>query len=251
MLCIQIWRSGGGLLPVEEIAPPAACLCYQALSEWHLGEIASSKVNMAEAISLAKELNDLHALVLALFYRGLLGSFEGDSAEVERCSSDLLELSRLQNFGTWLPGGAILRAWAHSVSGETIEGISRLEDEIKDYRVAGQTLIVPYYLALTAQALYLANRTAEAVEATNEAEALAEKSEERWWCAELHRLKGVFLSAMGAEETEIEASFCQAIRIAKEQKSVSLQKRAETTCAEYRRQKAGGLGERGFRLHLC
>ena len=53
---------------------------------------------------------------------------------------------------------------------------------------------------------------------------------------------------MGAEETQIEASFCEAIRIAKEQKSVSLATRAEATYAEYRRQKASGLGGRGFRL---
>jgi hypothetical protein len=49
----------------------------------------------------------------------------------------------------------------------------------------------------------------------------------------------VFLAALGAEETRIEASLCTAIRIAKEQKSVSLQKRAEATYAEYRRQKIG------------
>jgi hypothetical protein len=77
------------------------------------------------------------------------------------------------------------------------------------------------------------------------------RTEERWWSAELHRLRGVFLAALGADETQIQASFCEAIRIAKEQKSVSLEKRAEKTYAEYRRQKASGSGGRGFRLPLC
>ena len=54
------------------------------------------------------------------------------------------------------------------------------------------------------------------------------------WYAELHRLRAVFLAAVGAEETQIEASMCEAIRIAKEQNSVSLEERAEGTCAEYR-----------------
>ena len=79
---------------------------------------------------------------------------------------------------------------------------------------------------------------------------MVERSEERMWCAELHRLRGVFLAAMGADETHIEASLSEAIRIAKEQKSVSLEKRAETTYAEYRRQKASVSGGRGFRLPL-
>jgi hypothetical protein len=87
-------------------------------------------------------------------------------------------------------------------------------------------------------------------EAISEAEAFVDKSEECWYCAELHRLRGVFLAALGAEETEIEASFSEAVRIAKEQKSVSLQKRAEGTYAEYRRQKASASGGRGFRLPL-
>jgi hypothetical protein len=55
---------------------------------------------------------------------------------------------------------------------------------------------------------------------------------------------------MGAEEAQIEASFSEAVRIAKEQKSVSLEKRTEATYAEYRKQKESGLGGRGFRLPL-
>jgi len=57
------------------------------------------------------------------------------------------------------------------------------------------------------------------------------------WCAELHRLRGVFLAAIGADEAQIEASFCAAIRTAKGQKSVSLAKRAEASYSEYRSQK--------------
>jgi hypothetical protein len=60
----------------------------------------------------------------------------------------------------------------------------------------------------------------------------------------------VFLGAVGADEAQIEASFCAAIRIAKEQKAVSLQKRVEASYAEYRRQKVGGSGGRRLRLPL-
>jgi hypothetical protein len=80
---------------------------------------------------------------------------------------------------------------------------------------------------------------------------VAKRREERRCCAELHRLRGVFLSAMGAYEVEIEASFCEALRIAKEQKAVSLAKRAEATYEKYRRQKVIASGGSGFRLPLC
>src|ERR1700737_2707001 len=110
--------------------------------------------------------------------------------------------------------------------------------------------MVPLFLALKAEALHLGDRTSEALEAIKEAEALAEKFEGRWWSAELQRLRGVFLTAMGADDAQIEASFCEAINTAKKQKSVSLEKRAEATCAEYRRQKASASAGPGFRLPL-
>ena len=83
-------------------------------------------------------------------------------------------------------------------------------------------LRMPYFLALKAEALYFADRVSEALDSITEAEGAVERSEERLWRAVLHRLRGVFLTATGAEKTQIEASFCEAVRIAKQQKSVSL-----------------------------
>ena len=57
----------------------------------------------------------------------------------------------------------------------------------------GSILLVPLFLALKAEALHLADRTSEALEA----EALAEKFEGRWWSAELHGLRGAFLDGHG------------------------------------------------------
>ena len=91
----------------------------------------------------------------------------------------------------------IFRGWARSASGSTAEGIAWIEDGIRDYRATGAMLRMPYFLALKAEALYFADRISEALEAITEAEAVVERSEERWWCAELHRLRGVFLAAIG------------------------------------------------------
>jgi len=222
--------------------PPVACLCYLAGSQWHLGEIASCQATIAEAISIAKEVNDMHALALALYWAARLAADERNAAEVESLASELIELSTRHNFVFWLATGEIYRGWARSVSGHTAEGIPWIEQGIRDFRATGAVLGLPVWLAQKAEALHLADRTSEALEAINEAEALAERFEQGFCVAELHRLHGVFLAAMGAEEAQIEASFGEGIRTAKEQKSISLTKRAEATYAEYRRQKAGGPG---------
>ncbi|MBV8969701.1 MAG: protein kinase, partial [Verrucomicrobia bacterium] len=251
MRAVDIWHSGGAQSYPEDLdTPVAGCLCYRALSEWHLGEIASCQANMDEAISLAKELKDMHALAVALHFAAYLAHDERNPTKVERLASELIELSTRHHYAQWLAVGSILHGWARSAFGDSTEGVSWIEGGIADYRATNSILATPYFLALKAEALNLANRTSEAIEAINEAEAVAERFEQRRHLSELHRLRGVFLAAMGADEAQIKASFCEAIRIAKEQKSIPLEKRAEATFAEYRRQKASGSGDRRFRLPL-
>jgi tetratricopeptide (TPR) repeat protein len=252
MHAVQIWRSGGVQSQPEDVdAPVVGCLCYKAFSEWHLGEIASCKAKLGEAILLAKELKDMHALALALNYAAILGHAERNPAEVDRLASELIELSTRHNFVHWLALGAIHRGWARSASGDTAEGLPCIEQGIRDFRATGSVPFLPYFLPLKASALHLAGRTSEALEAINEAEILAERFEHRSVLSGMHRLRGVFLAALGAEEMEIEASLCEAIRIAREQKSIPNEKRTEATYAEYHRQKErSGSGGGGFRLPL-
>ena len=192
---LQIWRSAGVKAHVEEVDPPAvACLCDEAMSEWHLGEIATSEKSIAQAIAVAKELNDMHGLAQALYFSGWLAHFERNPTKVERLASEVIELSTRYNFAFWMVAAAILRGWARSALGHTAEGISWIEKGIGDYRATGAIIGLPFDLALKAEALHLADRTAEALEAIKEAEVFVERSEERWWSAELHRFRGVFLA---------------------------------------------------------
>jgi predicted ATPase len=230
---MRIWRSGDVQFLREELdVLGITCLCYEALYQWHLGEIASSQATIAEAISMAKELNDMHGLAVALYFAARLYLNERHPSEVDRLTSELIEVSTRQNFPHWLALGTALRGWARSASGDIEEGLAWIEGGIEDWMRTGAVLQVPFYLGLKSEALYLANRTSEALAAISEAEALVERFEDRHWCSELHRLRGVFLAALGSDEVQTEASFCEAIRTAKEQKSISLGKRAQATYAE-------------------
>ena len=249
---LQIWRSGGVRSAFQEVdAQPVACLSFEALLQWEFGEIPSCHATLAEAIALAKELHDMHGLAVALSHAARLARCERNAAEVECAASDLIELSTRQSFAHWLAIGEVFRGWARSALGNTTEGLSWIEDGIEDYRATGSIGWTTYFLALKAEALHLADRTSDALQTIREAEAIVESTGRRYMCAELHRLRGVFLATIGADEVQIETSFCEAIKIAREQKSISLATRAEATYAEYRRQKASASGGRGFRLPLC
>jgi serine/threonine protein kinase/predicted ATPase len=248
---LQFWRSGDVKSQVQEVDPPVvACLTDRAQSEWHFGEIGTSKATMAEALTVAKDLDDMHGIAEALYFAACLSHYERNPAEVERLTSDLIELSTRQDFALYLIRGTILRGWARSASGDTVKSLSWIEEGIEDWRATGATLCVPFFLALKAEALYLDDRISEALGAINEAKQLVERSEEHWWSAELYRLCAVFLTALGAAPAEIEATFRESLHTAKRQQSTALAKRAETTYAEYRQKKASGLGERAFRMSL-
>src|SRR5271166_5649939 len=108
MLGLQLWRSVGAQSPVVELdADAVTILCCEAQFELQIGEIASCHANLAEAISLAKEWNDMHGLASALGWAAHLGSVERNLAEVERFSSDLIELSTRHHFTQWMTIGAI------------------------------------------------------------------------------------------------------------------------------------------------
>ena len=231
---LQIWRSRTERSPFQEVdAQPVACLSNQALLEWHFEETASCHASMTEAIALAKELNDMHGLAVALGYAAQLAYFERSAAELEHLASELIELATRHSFTHWRAIGEVFRGWTRSATGNPAEGLLLIEEGIEDYRATGSIVWVPLFLALKAEALHLAGRTPEALQAITEAEQLVERSEARCWSAELSLLRGIFLTEMGADDAQIEAAFSAAIRTAEQQKSISLIKRAK----EYRGQR--------------
>jgi predicted ATPase len=236
---VQLGREGRIQPRFEEVnSPIVVCLSFDALCGWHFGETAASRNTMKRAVSLAKELNDNYASAVALFHAEFAAHFEADVAEVERLALELIELSTRQHFDQWRAAGRVFGGWARSAYGRPAEGIAWIEEAIGEWKAPGSTRVVPYWLALKAEALQFAGRLSEALDAVQEAEALAKASGELWWLAELYRLQGVFLSGLEEPSDEIENAFCNALRTATQQKSLSLAKRAEISYAEYCRQKA-------------
>jgi tRNA A-37 threonylcarbamoyl transferase component Bud32/tetratricopeptide (TPR) repeat protein len=248
---VRVWRSASLQSAAEEYySPLLSCLRYEALAEWQLGETVSSRASLDEAISIARDSNDMIALAFALNTATSFAVDERNPAEVDYLASKVTELSLRYHFVDFLAEAAIYRGWARSVSGDTTEGIGWIEDGMSDFRATGAVLGLTYLLALQAEALHLADRTSEALQTIEEAEAIVQRTNERQHLAELNRLRGVFLAAIGGDQTRVETLFSEAIRIAKEQKSVWLEKRAQATYAEYRHHKASTLASTKLRLQL-
>jgi hypothetical protein len=104
-------------------------------------------------------------------------------SEAERLASDLIELSTPQNFALWLARGTVLRGWACSASGDTV-------DQERNKGLAGKRCDVGFAILFGVKggSFVLADRTSEALQTIKEAESLAATSGEHWGDAELHRL---------------------------------------------------------------
>ena len=99
-------------------------------------------------------------------------------------------------------------------------------------RTTGAEADRPYLLTLVAEAYGRGRRYDEGLAMLEEALALADQYEERYWEAEIHRLKGELLLARSAEnQIEAEACLHKALDIARRQQAKSLELRAAMSLA--------------------
>ena len=123
-----------------------------------------------------------------------------------------------------------MRGWALAVQGQGAEGIAQIHQGMVAFRAAGAELGRPRDLALLAEACGEAGQTEEGLTVLVEALAVVDKTGERYWEAELYRLKGKLLLALLAEQyTEAATCFHQALDIAPHQQAKSLELRAATS----------------------
>jgi predicted ATPase len=126
----------------------------------------------------------------------------------------------------------ILRGWALAATGQGEAGIAQLCQGLTAARATGAEILRTYYLALLVDAYQTGGQREAGLAVLVEALAQVEKTEERFWEAELYRLKGELLlqerepGGCRQDETEAETCFRQAIEIAQRQGAKSLELRS-------------------------
>ena len=115
-------------------------------------------------------------------------------------------------------------------AGRIEEGIAEMRHGLASYQATGSEFQVPYFLALLANVHGRAGQQEECLSLLNEALDRVGKTEERWFEAELYRLKGNLLLSRPVEEhAEAEACLQQASDVAQRQSARLLELRAATS----------------------
>jgi predicted ATPase len=184
---------------------------------------------------------------------------------VQEHAEAAIALCKEHGFPYWLAEGTILRGWALAEQGQGTEGIAQLREGLAVYQATGAELGQSYWLDLLAEAYGKVGQVKEGLTALAEALALGNQSGERFYEAELYRLKGELtlqqFQVPGSKfkvpstrtrnqkrearnhsptldpQAEAEACFRKAIEIAQCQRAKSLELRATMSLARlWRRQ---------------
>jgi predicted ATPase len=105
-----------------------------------------------------------------------------------------------------------------------------LRAAIEEFKATGARLRLTYYLSLLASVYGQAGRPEEGLEAIEEALVHSRDTNERWWDADLHRLRGELMLAAGRDMQDVDAALSRAAEIARGQHAQSLELRVHLTC---------------------
>jgi predicted ATPase len=212
--------------------PGVACLAYMALVLWFLGYPDQALKRIHEALTLAQKLSHPFTLAFALNAAAWLHQLRREGRTAQERAEVETSLSREQGFAFFLGFGTIFHGWALIEQGQREEGIAQIGQGLAACRGAGGESGRPHFLALLAEGHAKAGQAEEGLTVLAEGLAPGEKNEDRYYRAELYRLKGVLTlqqagTVGGAHPTaEAEAYFHQALDIARKQQAKSLELRA-------------------------
>jgi predicted ATPase len=223
-----------------------------ALSLWLLGYPDQALEIDRETLALVRDGSDHLSLAAARHYSANLHQLRREVDETRRVAEELLLQAGEQGVTWWLEGGRALRGWALAQQGRWSEGVAQVREGIAGHRASGIEMRQTFQLALLAESLREGGRIDEGLAVAAEALDIVEATGERFYEAELHRLRGELLRRHEAgdgraspaeraaahphdpdpsELTEAEACFRRALLVARRQGAKSLELRAALSLA--------------------
>ena len=204
---------------------------WQAHALWCLGYLQQAQEKGRDAVKLVQDLDQPFNQALASAYLALLQQLCADEAVAREHAEQALALTEKYQAPYYRAWADILVSYALALEQPNEERIEYLRGSITAFKASSARLRLPYFLSLLAQVYGKAGRAEEGLACINEALSEARAHNERWWDAELHRLRGELLLMDGSDASEVEAALLRAIAISQSQQARSLELRATMSLA--------------------
>ena len=184
--------------------PRIECLAYLAgWTLWHLGYPDQAVKRSQEVLALAQELSHPLSRAYALGIAAWCHQLRREGQLARERAEALMTLSTEQGFPYWVAFGMMVRGGALAAQGQAEEGIAQVRQGLAVWRSTGAEIALPYWLALLAEAYGKAGQAEEGLRALAEALAMVDKNRERYYEAELYRLKGMLTLQQANQKAKI------------------------------------------------
>ncbi len=214
--------------------PSVSCLRFASFALWCLGYPEQALQKSHRALALVRGLSHSFSLAWDLVGAAWLHRFRREENKVRTYAEEAIRLSTEQGFPFWLALGNMYQGWALAQQGQLQEGITQIQQGLAALRVSGAEGWRLYLLSMLADAYGKGRQAEEGLAVLDEALSTVDRSGERFWEAELYRMKGELTLAQRPESSvkkEAEECFLKAIEIAQRQQAKSLELRAVMSLA--------------------
>jgi class 3 adenylate cyclase/predicted ATPase len=226
--------------------PGASIHALTAWSFWLSGYPDTALRFCNKAIEIARESKHTNTLCYALFYGGcFVNCFRRDVDRVYKHAREVAEIAEANQLALWRAYARILSGWAVVERGQPDEGVSQIQSGITELQATSTKLCLPSLWSLLIRGQMALGQIEQGLKMTDEALCFVDETNERYWEAELYRLRGELFQIRGEAEAA-EKSYHDAVEIARRQGAKSLELRAAVSLC--RLQEAMGRREVGHQV---
>ena len=199
---------------------------------WILGFADQAAAVCAQKDGIARSLGHPYSLSWALTWGAIPRLYSGDYPALLKSLDEGIRIAEEHGFAYTGAIGTMARGWARAQCGAQAEGIADMRAGLSAFRATGAEIVVPFFQTLLAELLCGAGEKTEALAILDAAIAQVERWGERWQEAEIHRVRGLLFAARPERDVvRAEASFRQAIDVARAQGAKGWELRARTELA--------------------
>jgi len=204
-----------------------ACHTWAALDLWFLGYPDQASERMGRALDLADAQGQRYTLARVLSKAAVFHHLRLEIDETQRYAEAALAYATKLGFPYYMATANMLLGWAQASLGQGVEGIARLNEGLAAYDRTGTEMDRPFFLGLLADAYARSGQSREALTVLDEALGSVSSGRPFFYEAELQRLRGsLFQQDNPLQDREAaEASFWQALDLARRQQARSLEMR--------------------------
>jgi len=202
-------------------------LCYLALTLTILGYLDSGLRAAEDSLRHSRSLGDPHTINFSLCFLAAVLHIRRDSRQALRVATESLELAQEQGFATWIGISQMIRGASLAQNGNCADGLEAIKAGVNAHSKMAAGAYQPFGISVLIKGLIIGGRLDEALGALAQALAVGEKTGERFYLAELLRLKGEILAKKG-ELAEAESWLRQSIELSRQQKAKLFELRSAT-----------------------